>query len=109
MRSKPIYAYSTSRGNQSDCDILRSTAEVDGWEQIGTVDRDIAQLVVTSLNYAPDDSHRYCDENLRSTLTTLEDVLSMLHAAMKIVEINTDANSESVKNMYKLLMENMRQ
>lgn len=107
MMNKPTYAYSTSRDNPSDCDILRSTSEVDGWEQVGTVDRDVAQLVVTSLNYAPDDSHRYCDENLRSALTSLDDVLSLLHAAMKIVDSNTDENSNSVKKMYKLLMENM--
>ena len=52
MTSRPVYAYSFPPDNPSFCYLLCSTAEVDAWEVVGTLDRQIAQLVVTSLNHA---------------------------------------------------------
>jgi hypothetical protein len=52
MTNSPVYAYSFPPDNPSFCYLLCSTAEVDAWEVVGTLDRQIAQLVVTSLNHA---------------------------------------------------------
>jgi hypothetical protein len=52
MTNSPVYAYSFPPENPSFCYLLCSTAEVDAWEVVGTLDRQIAQLVVTSLNHA---------------------------------------------------------
>ena len=55
MINRPVYAYSFPPENPSFCYLLCSTAEVDAWEVVGTLDRQIAQLVVTSLNHATDE------------------------------------------------------
>lgn len=52
LTDKRIYAYSFNAENPSECTLLCSTQEVDGWEEIGTVDRRFAQLIVTALNYS---------------------------------------------------------
>jgi len=49
---KPQYAYAVMAEDLSQCILLRSTNEVDGWECIGNVDRRFAQLIVTALNYS---------------------------------------------------------
>lgn len=53
MINKPTYAYSIKADNPSECTLLCSTQEIDGWEEIGTVDRRFVQLIVTALNYLP--------------------------------------------------------
>jgi hypothetical protein len=53
LTDKPTYAYSIKADNPSECTLLCSTQEVDGWEEIGTVDRRFVQLIVTALNYLP--------------------------------------------------------
>jgi|LakMenE18May11ns_1017448.scaffolds.fasta_scaffold9943896_2 hypothetical protein len=58
MTNSPVYAYSFPPDNPSFCYLLCSTAEVDAWEVVGTLDRQIAQLVVTSLNHATNERTR---------------------------------------------------
>lgn len=52
-----IYAYSYNADNPSICTLLCSTHEIDVWAEIGTVDRQFAQLIVVALNHPHEKMH----------------------------------------------------